>query len=108
MGRFAKLDAFIAEGRVFARAEGTRRAYVNSLHRFETWCSANGLRSLPALPSTVERFCASLIMNAENPTVSPILNVIPAIGKYHELRNLPNPNHDKSVRDYVEVIRRQY
>ena len=81
--RFAELDKLIAECREFSRAEGTRKKYANELCRFEQWCDAHFLSALPAMPTTVQRYCASLIARAADPTPSPVLNAVPAIAKFH-------------------------
>ena len=107
-GAFSALDAFVAESRSFSRAASTQRKYVNEFHRFETWCRTRRLCPLPALPSTVERYCAFVLLNKDDPTPGPVLNVLPAIAKFHELRSLPNPCSEPALKDFVEGVRRRF
>ena len=106
--RFAELDKLIAECKEFSRAEGTRRKYANEFYRFEQWCNAHFLSALPATPTTVQRYCASLIAKAAEPTPSPVLNAVPAIAKFHQVRGYTNPCSSQTVRDFVEGVRRRY
>lgn len=97
----ATLDAFIAESRSFSRAASMRRKYVNEFHIFDVWCRRHVLDTLPVTPSTVERYCAVLLLSKEEPTPGPILYVLPTIAKFHELRSLCNPCANTALKDFV-------
>ena len=99
---------FVAETRQFSRAESTQRKYVNEFHQFEMWYDKARLSALPASPETVERYCAAILMNKDDPSPGPVLNMIPAIAKFHVIRGLKNPCDDQALREFVEAVRRRY
>ena len=105
-GRFEALDRFLAESLPNCRAESTRKAYENAFHLFETWARKNFLTALPAQPSTVCRYAASVMI--DKPVLSRVLNAIPAIGKFHTARGYTDPCGHQSVKDCVEAFKRQF
>ena len=42
----------------------------------------------------LQRYCAAVLMSKEDPSPGPILNMIPAIAKFHVIRGLSNPCDD--------------
>ena len=105
-GRFETLDRFLAESLPNCRAESTRKAYENAFHLFEKWVRKNFLTALPAQPSTVCRYAASVMI--DKPVLSRVLNAIPAIAKFHTARGYTDPCSHHSVKDCVEAFKRQY
>ena len=101
-GRFETLDRFLAESLPNCRAESTRKAYENAFHLFEKWVRKKFLTALPAQPSTVCRYAASVMI--DKPVLSRVLNAIPAIAKFHTARGYTDPCSHHSVKDCVEAF----
>ena len=47
-------------------------------------------------------------MSKDDPSPGPVLNVIPAIAKFHVIRGLSNPCDDQALREFVVAVRRRY
>ena len=82
-----------------AAAPATLRAYKADWSHYAAWCASAGFAPVPALPSTVGAYLASL---AESHAPTTIRRRLSAIGKMHRFNDLPwNPGH----RDIQEPLR---
>jgi integrase len=74
-----------------ATAAATLRAYRAGWTHFAAWCAANGFIPVPAAPTTVGAYLASL---AESHAPSTIRRRLSALGKMHRFNDLPwNAGH---------------
>jgi site-specific recombinase XerD len=72
-----------------AISKTTSRAYSTDFAHFEAWCRAERLPSLPAKPSTVGLYLASMAESGYR--ISTITRRLAAIAIMHRDRNLPSP-----------------
>jgi integrase len=86
-----------------ARAENTRRAYAADQADFASWCSAQGLRSLPAEPTTVARY---LTAKAGELRVSTLARRLAGIRTYHRDSDLAPPDSAELRRTWAGIRRR--
>ena len=74
-----------------AAAPATLRAYKADWTHFATWCAAGGFIPVPAAPTTIGAYLASLATTHAPTTIRRRLS---AIGKMHRFNDLPwNPAH---------------
>jgi integrase len=74
-----------------ATAPATLRAYKADWSHFAEWCAAHGFVPVPAAPTTVGAYLASL---AESHAPTTIRRRLSALGKMHRFNDLPwNPAH---------------
>lgn len=86
----AALDAAQALARR-AAAPATLRAYRADWAHYAAWCGAHGFQPVPAAPSTVGAYLASL---AGTHAPSTVRRRLAALGKMHRFNDLPwNPAH---------------
>ncbi len=86
----AALEAAQALGRKSA-APATLRAYKADWTHYAAWCAAHGFAPVPAQPSTVGAYLASLAASHAPTTIRRRLS---ALGKMHRFNDLPwNPGH---------------
>jgi len=94
-----------------AKAPATRRAYASDWRDFATWCQTNGLASLPATPSTVALYLASLAQSGEGKKplkAATITRRLTSINAAHKEAGEDSPatmNH-RLVADTLHGIRR--
>ena len=86
-----------------ARAENTRRAYAADQADFASWCSAEGLTSLPAEPSTVARY---LTAKAGELRVSSLARRLAGIRAWHRDSDLAPPESAELRRVWAGIRRR--
>jgi site-specific recombinase XerD len=72
-----------------AMSKSTVKAYTSDFAHFEAWCRAQRLPSLPAKPSTVGLYLASMAESGYK--ISTIARRLAAIALLHRDRNLPSP-----------------
>jgi integrase len=87
-------QAALASARALARkatAPATLRAYKADWTHFSQWCAAHGFVPVPAAPTTVGAYLASL---AASHAPATIRRRLAALGKMHRFNDLPwNPAH---------------
>lgn len=79
-------------------SNNTRQAYQNDLKQFIQW----GGR----IPSSPQRVALYLAENANRLSFATLSRRVVAIGKAHEVKNIPSPTHSVVVRDTLHGIRR--
>jgi hypothetical protein len=90
-GRFAPNPAPVRTGLAVAPAPATLRAYKADWRHYAAWCADKGFAPVPAAPSTVGAYLASL---AQSHAPTTIRRRLAAIGKAHRFNDLPwNPGH---------------
>jgi site-specific recombinase XerD len=72
-----------------AMSKSTMKAYTSDFAHFEAWCRRERLPSLPAKPSTVGLYLASMAESGYK--ISTIARRLAAIAIMHRDRNLPSP-----------------
>lgn len=100
------LEEFFDEGRSFAMlgilgSKSTQRAYAGDWQRFVSWCEAYRVLALPVDPSVLSMFLVHL---AETKKVATIQRYLAAIGKTHDVAELPNPVHANAVKQMLRGI----
>jgi site-specific recombinase XerD len=88
-----------------ARSTATRRAYRADWRSFATWCAAQGLTSLPALPATVALYLSALADAERKP--STIGRALSGISEAHRAAGHEGPRRDAAVRAVMSGIRRR-
>jgi integrase len=87
-------EAALAAAQALARkaaAPATLRAYKADWTHFAQWCAGHGFTPVPAAPSTVGAYLASM---AESHAPTSIRRRLAALGKMHRFNDLPwNPAH---------------
>ncbi len=86
-----------------AKAPNTVRTYLSNWKQFEDWCREQGLRSMPADPSTLALF---LSQDADEVSSSTLRLRLTAVSKIHELSGHESPAKDPLVRSTWEGIKR--
>jgi integrase len=94
-----------------AKAEATRRAYNSDWRHFVAWCEQNGLTALPAEPSTVALYLASLAQSGEGKQprkAATITRRLTSINTAHKRAGLVSPATMRHplVADTLHGIRR--
>ena len=86
-----------------AKSKETKRVYKVHWSKFEEWCRANRLRSLPAKPATTAAYAAFL---AEDHKPGSIQAALSAISQAHKLGGHDSPTLSPEVRTTMAGIRR--
>jgi site-specific recombinase XerD len=87
-----------------AKAQSTWRKYAGDFKRFETWCAAQSLRALPALPETLALYLTHLAQQGRR--VATMTRALVAISQRHVLSGHPSPRSHGVVREVLKGIRR--
>ncbi len=88
-----------------AAAPATLRAYKADWTHYAKWCAAAGFVPVPAAPSTVGAYLASL---AESHAPTTIRRRLSAIGKMHRFNDLPwNPAH-RDIQGPLQGVLREH
>jgi site-specific recombinase XerD len=90
-----------------AMSKSTLKAYTSDFAHFHEWCRAQRLPSLPAKPSTVGAYCASMAESGHK--ISTITRRLAAIAMLHRDRDLSSPASLKFplVGEVIRGIRRE-
>lgn len=88
-----------------SRADATRTAYARDVATFAAWCSSKGLASMPAEPSTVGLYLASLAEAGRK--VSTIERALAAIGGAQRDAGHAWPKGHPAIRLVMKGIRRK-
>ena len=78
-------------------APGTRATYRRRWAHFDRWCSAHGVRSLPADAGTVMLYLAGLLDDVPPPSLSTLRGRASAVNRVHVECDLPPPGDDPAV-----------
>jgi integrase len=88
-----------------AAAPATLRAYKADWRHYAAWCADKGFAPVPAAPSTVGAYLASL---AQSHAPTTIRRRLAAIGKAHRFNDLPwNPGH-RDIQEPLQALLRAY
>jgi site-specific recombinase XerD len=90
-----------------AMSKSTFKAYKSDFAHFHEWCRRERLPSLPAKPSTVGAYCASMAQSGHK--ISTITRRLAAIAMLHRDRDFPSPTSLKfpKVGDVIRGIKRE-
>jgi integrase len=102
----ANLDHAVDQARTFvaaSKAANTLRGYESDWRCFERWCTAQGLKALPAAPQTVGLYLAALADRLKPATLDRRLR---AISYAHHVRGLELVTGHTAIRDVFAGIRR--
>lgn len=88
-----------------SRAESTQRIYRSDWKEFSTWCDAHALMALPAAPTTVAAYLASLVDTGRRACT--INRKVSAIRFAHKVASVENPCAHPLVEATASGIRRQ-
>jgi integrase len=94
--------------RGFAEASlspNTRRAHESDWRDFASFCSAQGLRALPAAPQTVAGYAAALASKAK---IATIRRRLASISTLHQRAGYDSPCAHRAVRDVMRGIGREH
>jgi site-specific recombinase XerD len=95
----ANVAAFV-EG---SRSENTKRAYRADWAGFQTYCDANGVNALPAMPTTVAGYIADMAATSKASTIS---RRVASISTAHKMAGYPSPCSSELVLSTLKGIRR--
>jgi integrase len=111
-------ETLVRNNRAASKANETKRALLKNWERFESWCVAGGVASLPATPETVERFL--LYLSDQHPVAdrrgrvkrrglrpSAVAQALWAINTRHRMAGLAAPGASALVKTALAGIRRR-
>jgi integrase len=87
-----------------SRAAATRRAYLTDANRFEAWCAASGVSSLPASAESLANFLSWMATNGFK--VASIERNLVAVSVAHRELGFESPRRHELVRKVLRGIRR--
>jgi integrase len=87
-----------------SKAPSTRRMYAKDWKRFETWCTAQSLRALPAMPEALALYLTHLAEQGRR--VATMTRALVAISQRHVASGHPSPRTHGVVREVMKGIRR--
>ena len=93
-------DRAVAAALESARADSTNRVYRTQWHSFSSWCSAVGLRPLPADPLTVAGYLG--VRGEAGVSMATLRQAASAITRVHEWLGAPSPCQDPGVRESLK------
>lgn len=101
------LDDHVRKALESSLAENTRRGYRAQVAIFSSWCTANGLKSLPASPTTVARFLSARAQAGAS--ISTLRGGRAAIGALHRTAGEEtDPTRSELVRRTLEGLGRSH
>lgn len=87
-----------------SRAAATRRAYLTDANRFEAWCAARGLSSLPASAESLANYLSWMASTGFK--AASIERNLVAVSVAHRERGFESPRRHELVRKVLRGIRR--
>lgn len=95
----------IADLKRASKSLNTQKAYQSDWRLWETWCTGNGLVSIPAHPDTVSAYLAD---RAPRLKVSTLGRHLATVSKAHKVAGLPSPCATTGVQDTLAGLRKTY
>ena len=95
----------IADLKRASKSVNTQKAYQSDWRLWQTWCTSNGLVSIPAHPDTVSAYIAD---EAPRLKVSTLTRHLATVSKAHKVAGFPSPCQAVGVQDTLAGLRKTY
>lgn len=89
-----------------SKCDATWKSYSYAFARFDRWCRANDVSSLPTHPSVVQYFLTDLAISAKS--VSAVRVACAAIAAFHLQHNLPDPCNTPDLKLLLRGIQKRF